>query len=182
MVQKGSLMADNTIPFPTKGNFNKNLKADAFESYLKKEGLNFFRRQDAHDSYDTVVFMTALPAGKHRLVCAVITDNSMYTLIRVHLGTAPKGPARKTFVPFLNKLNGEHAIVKYTIGSDDNVFLDVCVTSTNDFKEIRIFHTSRLPFCRRLPLRGRSILRLWRGPSPRACSDSEKIEFPITSH
>ena len=116
MVQKGSLMADNTIPFPTKGNFKKNLKADAFESYLKKEGLNFFRRQDAHDSYDTVVFMTALPAGKHRLVCAVITDNSMYTLIRVHLGTAPKGPARKTFVPFLNKLNGEHAIVKYTIG------------------------------------------------------------------
>ena len=108
----------------------KSLKADAFESYLKKEGLNFFRRQDAHDSYDTVVFMTALPAGKHRLVCAVITDNSMYTLIRVHLGTAPKGPARKTFVPFLNKLNGEHAIVKYTIGSDDNVFLDVCVTST----------------------------------------------------
>ena len=70
MVQKGSLMADNTIPFPTKGNFKKNLKADAFESYLKKEGLNFFRRQDAHDSYDTVVFMTALPAGKHRLVCA----------------------------------------------------------------------------------------------------------------
>ena len=117
MVQKGSLMADNTIPFPTKGNFNKNLKADAFESYLKKEGLNFFRRQDAHDSYDTVVFMTALPA---------------YTLIRVHLGTAPKGPARKTFVPFLNKLNGEHAIVKYTIGSDDNVFLDVCVTSTSE--------------------------------------------------
>ena len=109
MVQKGSLMADNTIPFPTKGNFKKNLKADAFESYLKKEGLNFFRRQDAHDSYDTVVFMTALPAGKHRLVCAVITDNSMYTLIRIHLGTAPKGPARKTFVPFLNKLNGEHA-------------------------------------------------------------------------
>lgn len=132
MVQKGSLMADNTIPFPTKGNFKKNLKADAFESYLKKEGLNFFRRQDAHDSYDTVVFMTALPAGKHRLVCAVITDNSMYTLIRVHLGTAPKGPARKTFVPFLNKLNREHAIVKYTIGSDDNVFLDVCVTSTNE--------------------------------------------------
>ena len=125
-------MSDNTIPFP-QGNRTKNVKADMFEKYMKDEGLNFFRRQETHDSYDTIVFMTAIPAGKHhKLVAAVITDNSMYTMIRVHLGTAPKGPARKTFVPFLNKLNGEHAIVKYTIGSDDNVFLDVCVTSTNE--------------------------------------------------
>ena len=97
---------------------------------MKKEGLNFFRRQETHDSYDTIVFMTAIPAGKHhKLVAAVITDNSMYTLLRVHLGTAPKGPARKTFMAFLNDLNAHHAILKYSIDSDENVFLDVTFTT-----------------------------------------------------
>lgn len=123
-------MADNITPFPTRGNHKKNLKADAFEAYVKKEGINFFRRQDAHDSYDTVVFMTAIPAGEHhKLVAAVITDNSMYTLVRIHLGTCAKGPARKTFMKFLNDLNARHAIVKYSVGTDENVFLDVCITS-----------------------------------------------------
>ncbi len=126
-------MSQNTIPFPgVVGNQMKNVKADKLAAYFAKEGLNFFRRQDAHDSYDTSVFMTALPAGSHKLICAIITNNSMYTLIRVHLGTAPKGPARKTFAAFLNKMNGEHAIVKYIIDSDDNVFLDVCITSTGE--------------------------------------------------
>ena len=122
-------MSDNTIPFP-QGNRTKNVKADMFEKYMKDEGLNFFRRQETHDSYDTIVFMTAIPAGKHhKLVAAVITDNSMYTLLRIHLGTAPKGPARKTFLAFLNDLNAHHAIVKYSIGSDENVFLDVTFTT-----------------------------------------------------
>lgn len=122
-------MSDNTIPFP-QGNRTKNVKADMFEKYMKDEGLNFFRRQETHDSYDTIVFMTAIPAGKHhKLVAAVITDNSMYTLLRIHLGTAPKGPARKTFLAFLNDLNAHHAIVKYSISSDENVFLDVTFTT-----------------------------------------------------
>lgn len=124
-----------TIPFPQQGKPRKNLKADKFDAYMKQEGLTFFRRQEAHDSYDTIVFMTALPAGKqtvHRLVCAVITDNSMYTLIRVHLGTAPKGPARDTFIAYLNNENAHHAIVKYSIGSDENVFLDVCIVARDE--------------------------------------------------
>ena len=135
-------MSDNTIPFP-QGNHTKNRKADLFEKYMKKEGLNFFRRQNSHDSYDTVVFMTAIPAGEHhKLVAAVITDNSMYTLLRVHLGTAPKGPARKTFLAFLNDLNAHHAILKYTISSDENVFLDVTFTSRLENFDAEVIRTT----------------------------------------
>ena len=123
-------MSDNITPFP-QGNLRKNRKADIFEKYTKTHDLNIFRRRDVHDSCDTVVFMTAIPAGKHhKLVSAVITDNSMYVLLRTHLGTAPKGPARKTFLAFLNQLNAHQAIMKYTVGSDDNVFLDITTTTT----------------------------------------------------
>ena len=135
-------MSDNTIPFP-QGNRTKNVKADMFEKYMKDEGLNFFRRQETHDSYDTIVFMTAIPAGKHhKLVAAVITDNSMYTLLRIHLGTAPKGPARKTFLAFLNDLNAHHAILKYTISSDENVFLDVTFTSRLENFDAEVIRTT----------------------------------------
>lgn len=127
-LQKGLTMADNNL-FPH-GNHTKNVKADMFEEYTKQEGLNFFRRQDTHDAFDTTVFMTALPAGKsHKLVAAVITNNSLYILIRIHLGTAPKGPARKTLLAYLNDLNAHHATFKYIIGEDENVFLDTAITT-----------------------------------------------------
>lgn len=123
--------------FPGNQTFRKNLKADILDEYFKREGLNFFRRINARDTredpFDTVVFMTALPAGKfHKAACTVITDNSMYVVIRVHLGTAPKGPARKTFTDFLNGLNARHAIGKYSINEEDNVFLDICITSRSE--------------------------------------------------
>lgn len=93
-------------------NFNpgKNVKAGIFEKYMKDNDLNFFQRRDTHDEKDSVAFITAIPAGSHRLVAAVITDNSMYTLLRIHLGVAPAGPARKTFIRFLEQLNAAHSI------------------------------------------------------------------------
>lgn len=128
-------MADREIPFPEgigpKAKRERtNFKADIFEKYMKEQGLNFFVRQDHEDSFDTTVFITALPAGQnHKVAATVITNNSMYVVVRVHLGLAPKGPARKTFLNFLNELNGHHAIVKYLIAEDDNVFIDVCTTA-----------------------------------------------------
>ncbi|MFR6111607.1 MAG: hypothetical protein ACLUIQ_09895, partial [Dialister invisus] len=101
-------------------NFNpgKNVKAGIFEKYMKDNDLNFFQRRDTHDEKDSVAFITAIPAGSHRLVAAVITDNSMYTLLRIHLGVAPAGPARKTFIRFLEQLNAAHSIFKYSIAED----------------------------------------------------------------
>lgn len=130
------IMAD-IKQFPGNQTFRKNLKADILDQYFKREGLNFFRRINARDTrddpFDTVVFLTALPAGKHhKVACTVATDNSMYVLIRVHLGTAPKGPARKTFIDFLNNLNARYAIGKYSINEDENVFLDICITARSE--------------------------------------------------
>ena len=52
-------------------NFNpgKNVKAGIFEKYMKDNDLNFFQRRDTHDEKDSVAFITAIPAGSHRLAC-----------------------------------------------------------------------------------------------------------------
>ena len=103
----------------------KNEKAAIFEEYMKKNDLNFFRRRDVHDGMDTVAFNTAIPAqGNHRLVAAVLTNNSMYTLLRIHLGLAPTGPARDTFLVFIGRLNAEQSVFKYIVEDDNNAFLD----------------------------------------------------------
>lgn len=108
----------------------KNYKADAFEKYLNQEGINFFRRTDAPDKSDTTVFMTGLSAGEnHRVVCAVITDSSMYTLIRIHLGIAPTGEKRAALLGFLQTLNARSTFGKYFIDAEHNVFLDICIIS-----------------------------------------------------
>ena len=104
----------------------KNAKADVFEKYMKDEGLDFFQRRDVKDAYDTTVFVTMIPAGKHRVPVALITNNSMYVLLRAHMGTAPVGPAAKTFLHFLSRQNAESSLFKYLIAEDNNVFLDVC--------------------------------------------------------
>ena len=51
-------------------NFNpgKNVKAGIFEKYMKDNDLNFFQRRDTHDEKDSVAFITAIPAGSHRLL------------------------------------------------------------------------------------------------------------------
>lgn len=133
----GGIMAD-AIKF----NPGRNMKADTFEKYMKDNDLNFFRRRDVHDQKDSVAFITAIPAGSHRLVAAVITDNSMYTLLRIHLGVAPTGPARKTFIRFLGQLNDAHSIFKYTIAEDDNTFLDICVTTRPGSFDPEVIRTS----------------------------------------
>ncbi len=131
-------MAD-TLQF----NPGRNKKADLFEKYMKDNDLNFFQRRDVHDQKDTVVFITAVPAGdSHRLVAAVLTDNSMYTVVRIHLGIAPVGPAHQTFLAFIGKLNATHSIFKYTLTEDNNAFLDICITSRPDFFDPEVVRTS----------------------------------------
>lgn len=121
----------------------KNEKAAIFEEYMKKNDLNFFRRRDVHDGMDTVAFITAIPAqGNHRLVAAVLTNNSMYTLLRIHLGLAPTGPARDTFLAFIGRLNAEQSVFKYIVEDDNNAFLDFCITTRPDRLDSDVIRTT----------------------------------------
>lgn len=108
----------------------KNEKAPIFEKYMKENDLSFFRREDLGGPMDSVAFLTTLPAGEnHRLVATVITDNSLYTLTRVHLGKAPTGEKRADFLHYLAHLNTQHSVFKYSVDEENHVFMDITVTS-----------------------------------------------------
>lgn len=73
--------------------FRKNTKEGRFDAYLAQEHLHFFHKRAVRGEADTVVYVTALPVGTYRLLAAVITDNSIYTTVRCHLGDRQPGAA-----------------------------------------------------------------------------------------
>lgn len=111
----------------------KNLKAEKFAAFIKEHKYNYFQRQDIHDSMDTVSFITAVPVENHRLLGAIITDNSLYTLIRIHLGTVrPDSVSYKSFMQMVNRINSHHATFKIVASSTGEIFLDICFVTTDE--------------------------------------------------
>ena len=63
-----------------------NKKADSFEKYLKDNNLNFFTRFDKRDENQTVLFRSNIQVEGQQLPVNVITDRTIYTIIRVFVG------------------------------------------------------------------------------------------------
>lgn len=109
----------------------KNEKAALLEAYFKKEGLDIFQKRALHDANDAVLFLAALPAGTHRLMVAIVTDSTVYTSVRVQLGSRiPHMPGEDRFLEFIRKLNAEHALFKYILNETGTLYLDVCLPAT----------------------------------------------------
>lgn len=119
-------MADNEV--------KTNVKADKFDAYLKANGLNFFFRDPVpNDPNGTVVFKSNIEAEGQKLPVGVITDNTIYTIIRVQIGTGlVKDSNRERFNAFLNELNRGYKVFKYVAADDGTVYLDSCIPSSKE--------------------------------------------------
>lgn len=113
--------------------FLKNQKTRMLDAYFAQEKLNFFHKRALGNDTDTVIYITAIPAGDYRLLAAVITDNSIYTIVRCHLGDRTPGAADEAdFLEFLRSLNARHAFFKYAMNADGGLYLDVCLAARDD--------------------------------------------------
>lgn len=112
----------------------KNLKADVFEQYLKDHNMNFFLKSPVdNDENGTVVFKSNIQAEGQTLPVGIITDNTIYTIIRVQVGTGLiKEDNREKFNAFLNEMNRGYKVFKYVAADDGTVFLDSCIPSTQE--------------------------------------------------
>jgi len=111
----------------------KNLKAEKFEKYLADNSLNFFQKNETNDESETVVFRSNIQAEGQMLPVGVITDNTIYTIIRVALaGVHVSEENRPAFEEFMNKMNRSFKVFKYVSAEDGTAFLDACIPSSND--------------------------------------------------
>ena len=110
-----------------------NLKAAKFEQYTKAHNMDFFVKEELHDAADTVVFKSNLKVEGQTIPVGIITDNTIYTIIRVQVGSGlVKESNKNKFEEYLNDLNRSYKVFKYVAAEDGSVFLDACMPSTNE--------------------------------------------------
>ena len=110
-----------------------NLKAAKFEQYTAANNMNFFNKNELKDDADTVVFQSNIKVEGQTIPVGIITDNTIYTIIRVQVGSALVKESNKAkFLEYLNNLNRSYKVFKYVAADDGSVFLDACLPSTND--------------------------------------------------
>ena len=110
-----------------------NLKAQKFEQYTKANKLDYFVKNPGHDEADTVVFQSQIQVEGQRIPMGIITDSTIYTIIRVQVGSGlVKESNKNEFLEYLNALNRSYKVFKYVAADDGSVFLDACLPSTNE--------------------------------------------------
>ena len=63
----------------------------------------------------------------------IITDNTIYTIIRVQVGSKLVREDNKIqLLEYLNQLNRSYKVFKYVAAEDGSIFLDACLPSTNE--------------------------------------------------
>ena len=67
-----------------------NKKAQLFQEYLQEKNINCFQVQEVpEDALNTVVFRSSIEVEGQQLPTLVITDSSIYTMIRVRVANPP---------------------------------------------------------------------------------------------
>lgn len=110
-----------------------NLKAQKFEAYTQANKMDFFVKNEMKDEADTVVFQSNLKVEGQTIPLGIITDNTIYTIIRVQIGSQLlKDENKLALLEYLNQLNRSYKVFKYVAAEDGSIFLDACLPSTNE--------------------------------------------------
>ncbi len=126
-----------------------NLKAEKFKQYLAEQNINYFRVEESEDSDGSslpaedaentaekktrVTFHTYVRVFGQKLPSVVIIDDSIYTIIRVQvIPDIEYSKNKDSFLKCVNEMNITYKAVKYYLGADNALYLDMYIPSNND--------------------------------------------------
>ena len=103
-----------------------NKKAQIFQEYLQEKNITCFQVQEVpDDALYTVVFRSSIGVEGQQLPTLVITDSSIYTMIRVRVANQALKEGNETaLVKAINKINAQYKIFKYYFAEDGALILD----------------------------------------------------------
>ena len=103
-----------------------NKKAQIFQEYLQEKNITCFQVQEVpNDELNTVVFRSSIEVEGQQLPTLVITDSSIYTMIRVRVANqALKEGNEEALIKAINKINAQYKIFKYYFAEDGALILD----------------------------------------------------------
>ena len=103
-----------------------NKKAQIFQEYLQEKNITCFQVQEVpNDELNTVVFRSSIEVEGQQLPTLVITDSSIYTMMRVRVANAALKEGNETeLLKAIGKLNSHYKIFKYYFAEDGALILD----------------------------------------------------------
>lgn len=108
-----------------------NKKAAAFKQYLEKEQIKGFSPVDLEDN--EVAFASGVMTNGQRVPFEILTDTSIYTIIRFHMGEEVVNERnRDAVIQYTLDMNRSFKVFKYMITEDGAVVLDAVVPSYSD--------------------------------------------------
>ncbi len=105
-----------------------NKKAEQFQAYLDKNEMKFFQVQELQDEFHTVVFRSNIEVQGQKLPTIVITDDTIWTLIRSQIVAGAVAADKKAAIEeFLNGLNAKYKVFKFYVTEGNDINMDICV-------------------------------------------------------
>ena len=126
------IQIQDRLPHKSDGAKDKtmNHKAKIFQAFLDEHRIACFRAEEIGDTLCTTVFRTRIEACGQNLPTAVITDDSIYTVIRVQAAAGIGAERTAAIERFCNTRNRSYKSFKYYLAETGDLYLDICLISS----------------------------------------------------
>ena len=116
---------------------NKN--AEAFKNYLDEKKIEVFAVEETPDDpQETAVFRSHIIVAGQQLPTIVITDKSIFSLIRVQIAPQVLTAQNKAaLLAFVNEENTKYKPFKLYFNANGALLLDFCLTNAADDDALR---------------------------------------------
>ena len=111
---------------------NKN--AEAFQNYLNEKKIEVFEVEETPDDpQETAVFRSHIIVAGQQLPTIVVTDKSIFTIIRVQIAPQVLTDQNKAaLLAFVNEENLKYKPFKLYFNANGALLLDLCLTNADD--------------------------------------------------
>ena len=114
-----------------------NLKSEKFKSYIAENNITNFKVEESINNNEEenarVTFHTYVKVFGQKLPAVIVMDESIYVILRVQVIPDIEYMKNKDeFIRCVNEMNINYKAVKYYLGADNALYLDMYIPNKND--------------------------------------------------
>lgn len=110
-----------------------NKKAESFKKYLDEKKIEVFQIEEIKDDANTVIFRSQLNLNNQFLPVIYVTDDSIFSFIRVLVApTANSNNEKSKILKLLNDLSAKYKPFKFYVNEQDEIILDCSLLNSSD--------------------------------------------------
>lgn len=117
---------------PAQDEVKKNVKAQRLQDFLQEHKVDAFMVNEVKDAQQAMVFTTNIMVEGQSLPVAILLDESVYVLLQVQVVSALLKDKQDVLLPYINQLNEDYRMLKYSINEAGDLLLSVCSVTEDE--------------------------------------------------